>query len=284
MRVRKFLLENEKGQQFDMSDFKTSCLLTSPNNLGYSQKSEFEQIGNTFIENNKTIAKKDPSGTVFFKNYDKCKEFVDFIEKSDRLKWVYIIPFSTGDKSYYRDVSIKDFIKTEKKVGMLECPIVFNGLSLWYEQLTTIYTIEPQTNEIRWDFTWDSKFVDYDTRSLTYINNGHVEAPIVAEINGHVINPKIQLFIEGELYQEVPFTVEIEEYEKLLYCTKENDFYIKKQNTDGTLESLFSLDVIQFENDNVIRLPKNKSCELRLVADNEILNAQITIFAYYKAI
>lgn len=284
MRVRKFLLENEKGQQFDMSDFKTSCLLTSPNNLGYSQKSEFEQIGNTFIENNKTIAKKDPSGTVFFKNYDKCKEFVDFIEKSDRLKWVYIIPFSTGDKSYYRDVSIKDFIKTEKKVGMLECPIVFNGLSLWYEQLTTIYTIEPQTNEIRWDFTWDSKFVDYDTRSLTYINNGHVEAPIVAEINGHVVNPKIQLFIEGELYQEVPFTVEIEEYEKLLYCTKENDFYIKKQNTDGTLESLFSLDVIQFENDNVIRLPKNKSCELRLVADNEILNAQITIFAYYKAI
>ena len=32
------------------------------------------------------------------------------------------------------------------------------------------------------------------------------------------------------------------------------------------------------------RLPKNKSCELRLKADNEILNAQVTILAYYKAV
>ena len=80
------------------------------------------------------------------------------------------------------------------------------------------------------------------------------------------------------------FNIEIEEYEKLLYGTKENDFYIYRQKTDGTLESLFNLDVIQFENDNVIRLPQNKSCELRLKADNEILNAQVTILTYFKAI
>ena len=134
------------------------------------------------------------------------------------------------------------------------------------------------------DFKWDSKFINYDTRSLQYINNGHVEAPILIEINGHVINPKIELYIEGELYQTVTFTTEIAEYEKLLYGTKENEFYINKQNTDGTLESLFSLDVIDFENDNVIRLPINKSCELRLSADNEIQNAQVTILAYYKAV
>ena len=60
----------------------------------------------------------------------------------------------------------------------------------------------------------------------------------------------------------------IAEYEKLLYGTKENEFYINRQNTDGTLTSLFSLDVIDFSNDNVIRLPINKSCELRLKAEN----------------
>lgn len=284
MKVRRFLLENESGQQIDMNNFKESCLLTSPSELGYTQNSEFQQLGNTFIENNRTIEQKNPSGTVYFKNYDKCKEFIDFIEKAESLKWIYIVPFEDGERTYYRDVSIKDFQKTEKTVGILACPVVFNGLSLWYEKTTAIYTIEPKTDEIRWDFKWDSSFTDYDTRNLNYINKGHIEAPILVEISGYILNPKIELYIDGELYQTVKFTVEIEEYEKLLYGTKENDFYIKRQKTDGTLESLFSLDVINFENDNVIRLPKNKSCEIKLTADNEVLNAQITILAYYKAI
>lgn len=168
--------------------------------------------------------------------------------------------------------------------GIISESITFDCLSLWYEQTTAIYTIEPKENEIRWDFEWDSAFVDYDTRNLYYINNGHIESPILVEINGQVINPRIELYIEGELYQTVRFNVEIGEYEKLLYGTKENEFYINKQNTDGALTSLFSLDVIDFENDNVIRLPINKSCELRLEADNEILNAQVTILAFYKAV
>ena len=284
MQLRKVLLENEKGQQFDMNDYKRSCLLTSPSGLGYSNSSEFEQLGNIFIENNKKIDKKDLAGVVNFRSYDNCKKFIDFIERSEKIKFVYITPINNSNKTYYKDVSIKEFDKTEKKIKTLACPIKFNGLSLWYEQITTIYKIEPQSDEIRWDFKWDSKFSDYDTRSLQYINNGHIEAPILVEIDGHVVNPCIELYVEGQLYQTVKFNVEIGEYEKLLYGTKEDEFYINKQKSDGTLESLFSLDVIEFENDNVIRLPKNKSCEIRLKADNEILNAQITVLTYYKAV
>ncbi len=92
------------------------------------------------------------------------------------------------------------------------------------------------------------------------------------------------MYVEGQLYQELPFKVEIEGYEKLLYGTKEGNFYLNKQKTDGTLESLFNLDVLNPKYNEVVRLPKNKSCELRLTADNEILNAKVTIFAYYKAI
>lgn len=284
MKIRKFLLENDKGQQFNMHNFKEGCLFTNPNGLGYSHKSEFEKLGNAFIEDNRVIEQKNPSGIANFISYDKFKEFVDFIESSNKLKFIYIVPYDTGEKTYYRDVSIKSLQKTEKEVKRLACPVEFNGLSLWYEQTTAIFTIEPKTNELRWDYKWDSKFVDYDTRSLEYINKGHVEAPIIVEINGHVINPYIELYVEGQLYQTIRFETEIQEYEKLLYGTKENEFYIQKQNTDGTKESLFSLDVIDFSNDNVIRMPKNKSCELRLKADNEILNAQVIILSYYKAV
>lgn len=90
--------------------------------------------------------------------------------------------------------------------------------------------------------------------------------------------------MDGELYQTVEVKTTIAQYEKLIYDTRENQFTIAKQNTDGTLQSLFSLDYIDFENDNVIRIPKNKSCEIRLTSDNEVLNAQLTIYPRYKAV
>ena len=139
-------------------------------------------------------------------------------------------------------------------------------------------------NEIRWDFRWDSRFSDYTHRSLTYVNEGHTEAPIEVTINGNVENPKIQLYIDGELYQEVPFTITLTQYEKLLYCTKENDFYLLKQNANGTKTNIFNLNVVNFNNDNVIRLPKDKSCEIRLVASNDISSAEVIIYSYYKGV
>lgn len=283
--VREFKLLNEKGQEYSLIDIEGHALLTEPSGLGYQYSTNYEQLGNTFIENFRRIEQAQITGTVNFKNYDNYKKLVDFIEKAEILKLSYKIPFENGIKEFLKDVAIQSLTKTQKQLNnILSETITFECLSLWYEENTVKYTIEPQTDEIRWDFVWDSKFADYNSRNLQYINQGHVDAPILVEISGHVVNPKIELYVEGEMYQTVPFAVEIAEYEKLLYGTKENEFYIYKQHTDGTLESLFNLDIIDFANDNVIRLPKNKSCELRITADNEILNAQVTILAYYKAI
>lgn len=284
MKVRRFLLENEKRQQFRLDDLNEGCFLVSPANLGYSYETDFVRLGYNFIENNRKIQQKNPSGIAYFKSYDKCKKFIDYIESSSELKWIYIVPYSLGEKKYYRDVVIVKLDKTEKIGKWLACPVEFSGLSLWYEENTIIYTIEKLTNEIRWDFRWDSRFTDYDSRNLHYINEGHVEAPIYVEMDGHLVNPKIELYVEGELYQTVKVTTEIAEYEKFLYDTRENQFFIGKQNTDGTRVSLFSLDYIDFYNDNVIRLPKNKSCEIKLTADNEVLNAKLTIYPRYKAV
>ena len=283
--VREFKLINEKGQEYSLMDIHNYCLLTEPSSLGYEYESEYEQLGNTFISNLRRIEQGTINGIVNFLNYDNYKKLVDFIEQSESLKFSYKVPFENGAKEYFKDVQIKSLTKTEKQTNnVISEAIVFDCLSLWYEESTTIYTIDLLENEMRWDFKWDSEFSDYNSRSLNYINQGHVEAPILVEMEGHLVNPEIQLYVEGELYQTVSFNVEIQQYEKLLYGTKENDFYIAKQNTDGTITSLFNLDVIDFENDNVIRLPKNKSCELVLVAESEILNAKVTILSYYKAV
>lgn len=284
--VREFNLINEKGQKFSLMDIYNAFLLTEPQGLGYGYTTEYQQLGNTFVENLRNIQQGQIIGTANFLEYDNYKTFVDFVEGAESLRFGYKIPYRDGStKEYFKDVSFQNITKTQKQInGIFSETVTFDCLSLWYEENTVIYTITPQTNEIRWDFLWDSRFTDYDTRNLQYINQGHTEAPILVQMDGHLVNPKIELYVDGELYQSVEINVEIQEYEKLLYGTRENDFYIMKQNTDGTTTSLFDLDHINFENDNVIRIPVNRSCELRLTAQNEVLNAQVTILPQYKSV
>lgn len=284
--VREFNLINEKGQKFSLMDIYNAFLLTEPQGLGYGYTTEYQQLGNTFIENLRNIQQGQIIGTANFLEYDNYKSFVDFVEGAENLRFGYKIPYRDGStKEYFKDISFQNITKTQKQInGIFSETVTFDCLSLWYEENTVIYTITPQTNEIRWDFLWDSRFTDYDTRNLQYINQGHTEAPILVQMDGHLVNPKIELYVDGELYQSVEINVEIQEYEKLLYGTRENDFYVMKQNTDGTTTSLFDLDHISFENDNVIRIPVNRSCELRLTAQNEVLNAQVTILPQYKSV
>lgn len=285
MKVREFKLINEKGQEYSLMDIENACLLTNPSGLGIQYSTQYEQLGNTFIESISKINQTRFTGQVNFLKYENFRKLVDFIALSETIKLCYKIPYSSGTKEYFKDVKINVLNKGDKdKDGVLSETLTFDCLSLWYEQLQTVYNIGTNDDEIRWDFKWDSAFAGYDTRRLQYINKGHTEASIQLEIIGNVENPKIELLIDGEIYQTITINTLIGEYEKLLYSSKENDFYIRRQLADGTTESLFSLDVINFENDNVIRIPKNRSTEIRLSADNNITNAQLTIYTYYIAV
>lgn len=255
MKVRRFLLENEKGQQFRLDNLNEGCFLTSPSNLGYSYNINFIQLGNEFIENNRKIEQSKPSGTLYFKSYDKVKSFIDYIESSSKLKWLYVIPFESEEKTYYRDITITQLDKTEKKGKWLACPVQFAGISLWYEQNETILKIESYKNEMRYNYRWNSRYIDYNTRSIQFNNKGHVEAPIQIEIDGFVQNPSISIFIDKEEYASIKIPITINEYEKLLYSSKTGEIYIQKQNTDGTKESLWKNKYIDIKKQNIFKLP-----------------------------
>lgn len=283
--VREFKLINEKGQSYSLMDAENACLLTEPSGLGYSYDTNYEQVGNTFIENLKKIEQGKITGTANFEKYDNYKKLVDFIDDAESLRFSYKIPFANKEKEYFKNVNFKEITKTQKaENGIISETITFECLGLWYEENTIEYTINPIENEIRWDFIWDTIFNDNNSQNLIYQNMGHVPAPITLEMNGAVSNPIIEIYIDDTLYQELRIKTTIAEYEKLIYNSKENEFAIKKIKTDGTEEELFDLDIIDFENDNVIRIPKNKTCEIRLKADNTVENAKLTIFPQYKSV
>lgn len=284
--VRGFRLINEKGQEYSLMDIRNYCLLTEPSGLGVSYNAEYEKLGYSFIRKFKSIEQGKIPAIINCLYYDNYRKFIDFIEDAESIKLAYKVPYKTGEKEYLRDIEINHIPKSEIQTnGVISESIEIDCLSLWYEEKTMHYNIiSSQENVIRWDFRWDSRFSEYDAGNLSLINEGHIPAPVTIELAGRVVNPKIELWVDGEQYQEVTLNTTIEEFEKLLYGTKENDFYILKENTDGTRESLLSLDVIDFANDNVIRIPKKRSCELRISSDNGISNVKVTVFVYYTAV
>ena len=282
--VRQFGLINEKGEEFSLMDIKNYCLLTSPQGLGMSYSSSYEQVGSSFAENLRTLEQGKITGTANFSNYDNYRKLIDFIEQSEKLRFHYIVPYKNSAE-YYRDVVISEISKTEiQPNGFLSETITFDCISLWYAVNTAKYIIQPQDDEIRWDFRWDSRFISYSARDLDIINDGHIPAAIELSIDGEVVNPEIKLIVEGTEVQDIPFTCSIAEYEKFMYSSKDTDSYVKKMKTDGTFEDLYSLSVMDFDNNNVLKLPKGKSCRLQISATDDIASAVLQVFIYYKSV
>ena len=189
MKVREFKLINEKGQEYSLMDIKNFCLLTNPNGLGFQYENQYEQIGNTFVKSISKLGQTIVTGQLNFLKYDNYRKLVDFIVASEKIQLSYKIPYKTGIKEFFKDVSIDLLNKSEKKQnGVFSESINFTSLSLWYEKIQTVYEIQNIENEIRWDFEWDARFSGYDVRKLSFINQGHTDASIQVLINGNVKN------------------------------------------------------------------------------------------------
>ena len=91
--VREFKLVNEKGQEYSLMDIENYCLLTDPSGLGYSYNTEYEKVGNSFIESLRQLDQGQINGTINTLHYDNFKSLVDFIENSQKLRLAYKIPY-----------------------------------------------------------------------------------------------------------------------------------------------------------------------------------------------
>ena len=285
--IRNFYFENEIGKRVDCQNINGGLFLYNVTGLGYEKNIEYQQVGNSFIKDDEKIVQNRITGELEFYNmtYDEYKTFINFILNSISLRLIYI-PKTSKRVEYYRDVDMCKIDKSEEDdYNVLTSPIEINCKSLWYEENIATYNIVPEDDEVRWDFEWDSTFEDYNSQSIEYKNEGHVEAPILLEIEGPASNPVIEIYIDNKLYQRVTLKTQIQAYEKILYNSKENEFRIQKVHTDGTTESMFNLDVLDFPNeDPVIRLPKNYDCEIRIKADDVIQKAKLTILPQYFAV
>lgn len=280
--VREFRLINEKGQSYSLMDIENYCLLTEPNGLGYSYSTEYEQIGSSFITNLRKLEQGQITGVINCNKYDNYKRLIDFIENSSELRFAYKVPFEDGYKEYLKDVNIQSLSKSQKQTnGIISEGIIFDCLSLWYEAKEVIYTINPVTNELRWDFQWDAVFTVYDNRNIIFENKGHTNAPFKLELNGEVVNPIISIIEDGVTVGQLDLTgLTIAQGDSFIYNTKNTEQEICKISS-GIKTNLF--DFLNPNFINFFELRKGVST-IKLEADGEITSGKLTIYVQYKAV
>ena len=283
--VREFKLVNDKKQEFSLMDIHKFALLTNPSGLGVNFNIDYEKIGNTFVSTSKKIAQNSINAIINFINYDNYKKFIDYIMSSEKLRLVYKVPYEKGAEEFFRDIEIELIGKSEMALnGVISEQITIRTLSLWYKENQTTFFVKVGENDFVWDFKWNPKFVDFESHSFAYMNDGHVDASVKLILNSEAVNPILQVATKDEILQSIKFNTSISNEEQFIYCSKENEFTIEKIDADGNVENLFNLNVIDFENDNVLKIPRNEEVFLKLKSDIDIKRAELIVYTYYLAV
>lgn len=281
--IRNFYFENELGERIDCQKIDGNLFFYNVTGLGYEEEIEYVQIGDSFIPNKKKIKQNQIAGDLEFYDmtYDEYCEFVDFILRAASLKLIYV-PKKTIRTEYYRDIDLFKIDKSEEDdFNVLPCLIMINCKSLWYEAKEVVYTIDPVTNELRWDFQWNPVFSAYDNRNIIFENKGHTEAPFKLELNGEVVDPIISILEDDVIVKQLDLTgLTIAQGETFVYNTKDTEQEIYKMSS-GVRTNLF--DFLNPNFINFFKLRKGVST-IRLEADGEITSGKLTIYVQYKAV
>lgn len=279
----RFYLENEKQNRIDLMSKKH--FFNSPTGLGFDKDIRYAKTGNAFIVDYKDDKQSIIKGNIIFieNPYDNYKKVVDFIEQAEHLKLVYVPNYEEKTKKeYFRDIEVSSLTKGEIVKGALTSSASFNCKSLFYTAEQRKFIIEYVEDEPRFDVAnWGITFNDYDDREIIIDNKGHVEAAIKIEMNGYLINPKIELRQNNKLIGNLEINDTIEVGEKLFYSTQEGNLYLYKLVGNARTNLIDTLDL---HNNNFFKLPKGIST-IRLTAENGVeTKTTLDVLIEYKAV
>jgi hypothetical protein len=282
---RRFYLENEQKQRFNLQDLKNGALLVSPAGLGLSMSRGYELTGNAARVVSEVFPLRTFTGIIVFNgmhSYDGYRALVNFIAASGTMRLVYAPRYESSNSEFLADIEVEGVAKSEIKGGRIECDVSITLKGAWYKRESLRVVAEKTGAELRYDRIYDYVYSDVSTDAIDIFNDGHFEAPILLEAEGELVNPRLSLYVDGELHSQLILTAVIETGETLVFCTKDDGLTLLKKLLDGGEESL--MDTISVENDNFFKLPKGLST-LSLGADNEISSKSvITVFTAYKAV
>lgn len=285
---RKFYIENENGMRIDLNN-RNNIFLEHPAGLGLVNEYDFADIGTAFYRNVYETAKQDNiTGDLVFtkQSYQKYREFVDWIMAAETLTFVYS-PIDGSE--FFRDVELSYITKTELSTGRwLYAPISLLCTSPWYIPAPVNLSLTQQSSgAMRYPFKYNSSLIYGSSTAGNMASDlevsGHIPAGLMVRYTGVAENPKFILTeADGTEIGRCELATSISAGETIELSTAYGNCYVKKITAQGETDLL---GVVDISKNPYFKVPLNRSCVLRLLADDVMQGtAEARLYAYYRSV
>lgn len=271
--MRQFKLYNAVGAEFDMNSLDS--FLVEPSGLGYTNESDYEQVGYDYYVTETAIGQPKPQGTIKFRTYNGYLEFIKFIQRQP-LKLCY-----EAAEKHYLDCYLGFLSKEEIKSGRLSIGIQFVGISQWYKSVRERVGGDANIGKY-YAYTYPYTYTD-KAQGEVYINSDSaLDSPAKLTILGPCKNPKWVHYVnnvkqtEGKVFATIPDKHRLVISSEYPYSIKEYDEY--NNEVDDRYEDS------DFETERFIYLKHGENKISFMHDGNEEMNATAEGKIYYVSV
>lgn len=289
--MRLFYLEDQKGERFPLNN-ETGVFLYQPNGLGIEYSNDYGESGSGFYLRTKDgLSQSEIGFTLIFppstdSPYVRYRKLIDWIYAAEEL---YLIYCPYGSYEYYRHIEFRTIEKTEiQQDGSLQSAASVLPLTPWY--LPSPINIDfsgDQENIMRYAYYYTDDLI-YGVSSTDYTagieSRGHMPSAVKVTFKGEVINPKLTLrgVVTRNEIGVCDITETFSQGDTLVFCSAEQDSYVKKIDSEGHETDL--LDKIDITLNPFFRVPLSEPCELSITGTGIYGQASMVQYVYYRGV
>lgn len=264
--MRKFLLQNGKGAQFDL--MRKDAFLCEPEGLGFGTDLSLSQVGPSWVLTQSTQQRPEPSGQMVFAGYGAYDEFTNFVAAGG---------LKLGYKTVGAWIWLPCMISLEKgEIGTnrrLCCDITFHGLGPWAEQtyfsqggLAAYGTRYP----MHYSYSYGS-----GNPGVILIAGGRKDSPFCLHLFGPAVNPAWSVYQYGEVVGTGRVITTLLAGRKLVINSDPAKMEIAEYTVDGKFVASRYANS-DWATDRMILLPAGE-CRIRTSDDNGVIKGIVEV-------
>ncbi len=271
--IRKFYLENSKGDQFNFN-YYNGFLISNISGLGFSYNMNYLKYGHVYH----SVKKDEPLGeiqfdVIFLDGYQGYQKLIDYLNiETTNLKLYY-----TSNDTKFAYVDFISLSKTEIVDGHLKSGAILNKKTYWIKERSIILDFNDDQNGKKYPYGYPYSYTKTTGGQARVKVDGVVPASTLIEITGHVKNPILKIMKNDNELTSLKLHIE-KTNSRIVISSVPNDQYIR--SFDGEIEEdIYHLQ--DFEKDNFILLePTDLTLDFDSGTDKET-TFKIFIYEYH---
>ncbi len=244
--IRKFYLENDRGEQFHFK-YSKGVLLSDIAGLGFSFDLSYLKYDHVHKFVKKDLPLSEITATLtFLDGYESYQKLIDYLNIGTQNLKLYHVNLDT--KYVYVDVT--SLSKTEIKGGVLSSEIVLSKKSYWIKERQIVIELDSKETGKVYPFSYAYAYRS-TVSNLTRLNiGGTVRASTKIEMIGKVNHPEINVIRQGIIMSSLKMNVSSEDTNLIISSIPDDQYMVMVSN--DSKEDVYAYQ--DFTKDNFIYL------------------------------